>query len=818
MMKRLYAWGPVVLLLAFGLATVNIHFNADIFSLLPAHSPTVQGLKRYQREFGSSQEVIVAITGFSSESIHSGAEQIAQLLQENQLSDQVVWQSPFREDVTALGELLAYLWINESPRDFNTLLERFDPNRLTAQLEDVLERMATSFNAEEVGRLAYDPLGFLTVADRLAAHENGDLFVSENGLFRILYARYPGDSPGYWQYRRWLAKIKSTVTQAQEQGQLSPELVVRYTGIPAFVDDFGSRMLKDLIMAAVTTMIMVMVLFWWAHRRWRPMAWLATLLVSALALTVLAGAVLFGSLSTISLGFAAILLGLAADYGLIVYQEYRTHPERSTSELRRLLAPSILWAAATTAGAFLMVARSSLPGLTQLGVLVAVGILVVTVLVLTAFIASIKKSVVSDSMQQDRCGSGGFKILTTKVPVWPATVGLTVGSLLVVLFVTPTIETNVESLQFKDITAQHVHDDVNANIQAKVQGSEHDFWVIISGKSEDEVKEGLARVKQGVETAQQGGVSLMAKLPDALWPDIVAQQQNCPILSQVLSERERIGQQLSDAGFDIDAMTLADSVFDTWQVYRERSESADGLSAALWPQSDSGRWLFGQFASPFGEEVLALGLLAFDSTTAKSQMVELVDELNGFDGVQVVSWSLLADSLAETMIGDARNVILPMVIVLVVLLGLAFRDVRDMALSFMTLIFTLLCLTAVMALLGWSWNLMNMTALPLLLGAGVDYSIHIQLALKRYQGNTVDVYRSVGSAILLCGASTAAAFTSLGFASNPGVASLGRVAALGIVIANGTALFLLPGWWHTMRRQKVGLVVVKSPKSTAGKE
>ena len=114
----------------------------------------------------------------------------------------------------------------------------------------------------------------------------------------------------------------------------------------------------------------------------------------------------------------------------------------------------------------------------------------------------------------------------------------------------------------------------------------------------------------------------------------------------------------------------------------------------------------------------------------------------------------------------------------------------------------MMCLFAAMAVFGWSWNLMNITALPLLLGVGVDYSIHIQLALQRYGGDLHKVRRSVGNAILLCGASTAAGFGSLGFASNPGLASLGRVAALGIVIACVSAVFLLPVWWSSWRVTK----------------
>ena len=103
-----------------------------------------------------------------------------------------------------------------------------------------------------------------------------------------------------------------------------------------------------------------------------------------------------------------------------------------------------------------------------------------------------------------------------------------------------------------------------------------------------------------------------------------------------------------------------------------------------------------------------------------------------------------------------------------------------------------------MVLFDWSWNLMNVMALPLLFGAGIDYSIHVQLALRRHGGDVSRVRRTVGRAILLCGSSTAAGFGTLAFASNAGLASLGRVCATGIVIASVTSVALLPVWWRSL--------------------
>ena len=103
---------------------------------------------------------------------------------------------------------------------------------------------------------------------------------------------------------------------------------------------------------------------------------------------------------------------------------------------------------------------------------------------------------------------------------------------------------------------------------------------------------------------------------------------------------------------------------------------------------------------------------------------------------------------------------------------------------------------AVMRLAGWSWNLLNLMALPLMLGSGVDYSIFMQLALRRHNGNMKAAYHSVGRALLLCGGTAVAGFGSLSWSTNAGMASLGEVCAVGIAGNMLVSVFLLPFWWR----------------------
>jgi lauroyl/myristoyl acyltransferase len=90
---------------------------------------------------------------------------------------------------------------------------------------------------------------------------------------------------------------------------------------------------------------------------------------------------------------------------------------------------------------------------------------------------------------------------------------------------------------------------------------------------------------------------------------------------------------------------------------------------------------------------------------------------------------------------------------------------------------------------------MNLMAVPLLLGAGVDYTIHVQLALRRHGGSASTMRNVTGRAVLLCAATTAAGFGSNALSGNAGLASLGLICSAGVLIVYATAIYLLPAWW-----------------------
>jgi predicted exporter len=781
----------VAIVLAAGLSQLRL--DVDVFNLLPANSRMVEGLKLYQRSFGSSRELVLSVRSEEAERTEHAARSLAQTMEASGLTSGVMWRSPFRENPIQLAEFLAYTWFNQPPEAFQSVAQKLRGEQVERTLEETLERLATSMRPLEVARLAHDPFALTDLSDHISSPlEEGmeDPFASPDGTFRILFAPIPFEKAGFLKTRNWVTEVTKVVETWKEADESNKSLTLRMTGTPAFVTQSGSGLLRDVEFAALGTLVLVAGLFWLVHRTWRPLGWLVCLLILVLAISVAIGAIFIGALNAASLGFAAILLGLAADYGLILYQEFAVHPGRSLAEQRSTVGPSILWAAVTTAGAFFMITRSSLPGLTQLGTLVGIGILVAGGVMLLAFLPPLVGRVKPKrSTTPDTTGRLSALSLNPRAAWWATLVAAFVSAS-VLAHRLPSVDYSTRDLGPKENEVM----DALLEIQREIGGFDDALWLIVDGVDEREVAGRLEVARQELARSVEEGLLAGYRLPDALWPRPDIQQENRETARWLSGRLPAAREAALAAGFTEESLRLTEQIFASWKQF----STADGV---VWPGNPASRWVFRQFAGKDSGRLLALGQLEAQAAASQTGLLELTQRVASLTGAKMFSWSLLSESLLGIMEHDVRRVLLPMAAVLLILLGLTFRNVVEVALSLCALGFSLLCLLGLMALLGWSWNLMNVMALPLLFGAGVDYSIHIQFALRRYGGDLARVRQAVGRAILLCGVSTASGFGTLGLASNAGLSSLGRVCAAGIIITSLISVFLLPAWWRTVRRR-----------------
>ncbi|HEX4349861.1 MAG TPA: MMPL family transporter [Verrucomicrobiae bacterium] len=805
-------WWWALLVVAVGLGLYRLHFDVDILDLLPADEPTVQGLKLYQQHFTNARELIVSLRAPDADTAEKLAGELAaRLRRETNLVSEVTWQAPWMEHPEQLGELMGWLWFNQPPADFNALTNRLTPDQLKAKLDETREMLATSMSPMDLARRSFDPFDLLTIPALTnfsgIAMDQGQAFASTNGTYHLLYVESAVDLTGYRECDEWLQAIHGAVAELRSADTNAWNgVVVHYTGRPVFVQEIATSMQRDMSHSVGATSTIIAILFWLTHRRLKPMLWLLVLLGLILFATLALGALVLGTISVVALGFAAVLLGLAVDYAVVHYQEALAHPEMTVPEIRRAIAPSILWAAITTMSAFLVLNFGGLPGLGQLGSLVAIGIALSALVMVMIYLPPLFPDRRQPRPNQPKFHWWNFFIAPQEIAnphvssVTPTgrlrtafllTAIIFLAACAVLGFKRPGLDRSGNALQPAHGEAQTTLDEMTAELGLPPQP----LWLIVPGSDEAQVYQRLIGAEKLLDAAVAKHLIDHYLLPDTLWPHGDFQSANRATAAVLGEKAPLLHDAALNAGFNSNALALSDEMVRTWA-------KAALSTTVIWPTNHVSAWLLNRFVARTPDESLVMGLI-YPATNEvnETELLALSQQL-AQNNALLSGWELLGHATLRRVESKMWELVVPMIVLVLLSLWFAFRRATEILLGMAVMCLSGVCVLAVMALAHWSWNLMNLMALPLILGTGVDYTIFIQLALRRHGGDLAAVRRSVGRALMLCGGTAIAGFGSLAFSSNLGMASLGQVCAVGIGANMLISVFLLPAWWHLFRRNK----------------
>jgi len=788
-MKWFRLWW-LLLLIPIIVGLVRLHFDVEVLDLLPANVPAVQGLKLYQQHFANARELIVTVKAPDREAAEQAAKSIAENLQRatNLVAD-ATWQPPWLEHPDQTAELIAYLWLNQPPETFSNLAAQLSETNLANILAATRDQLSTTLSPNEIAQLSYDPFGLTRLPENVAGTVSSfgsgqQLFASADGTFRIIFVKARGELNGYRECTDWFNAVKQTVSTALPP---SNEIKIGYTGRPAFVAEISGSMKHDIILSVGGTSVIIATLFWLAHRRIKPMLWLLTLLALILAATLALGGLIFGAINVISMGFAAILLGLAVDYAVVHYQEALAHPSLTIPQVRRTIAPAIFWAAVTTISAFFVLNFGGLPGLAQLGSLVGIGVALSACVMIFAFLPPL----FPNRMQPQTNSTPPKNKVESVSPLNPSRGKIVFAITAILIFFCaailfsglPKMDASANALQPRNSQATATLDAIKTNLGQKREP----LWLVISGRDESEVAKKLDAVLPALNAAISNQTLSGFTLPNALWPRPEFQAANRINAQKLVAEQNALRAAALANGFSEDALGLTRGILETWQ-------RAAATTNVFWPTNPLCSWIFEKLAAREPQNFFAVGFL-YPATNATTASFAQLDSQLPRDGVWLSGWELLGGTVLAAVKSNLWKLLLPMTGLILLSLWLAFRRFAEIFFSLGILALSGFCLLAVMKICGWQWNLLNLMALPLILGTGVDYSIFMQLTLRRCHGDLQMAHRSVGRALLLCGGTAIAGFGSLGLSSNAGMSSLGRVCAVGIAGNMLISVFLLPVWW-----------------------
>jgi len=785
-----------LLFLAAFISVRQVRFSADILTMLPADLPEVQGMDWLNQHFARDGEMILTLSAPDALAAEESARDLTDtLLSHPELVSDVFWELPLDRLAQEASGMLAWFWLNGDPSQLDVLEQRLAKGQSEQQIEETLEILQDAFLDGGTIMRAYDPLGLSAIPDGLDSLGESEVnpLVSKDGSFRALYVE--GSERKFADYREaaaWTEELRHIVAEWQkarlEQDPQAPKVEVGFTGTPAFMGEIGTGMEKDMRGSMTLTTLLISVLFWLMHRRHLPLMWLVVMMLIIFCVTINLASLFFGHLSVMSAGFAAILMGLAVDYGVVLYREGR-HAEGSAEVLRRKIGPSVIWAAATTAAVFLSLNLSSLPGISQLGTLVSIGIAVGALVMLYLFSPLAVKFPVKGTLRDIPSAEVDAKI--GKYAPWAALAVLALVLLSSLIKGAPHMDREFRPFNMRSGKANAAWQDMETHLRADRDAAP----LIVVGTDPMDLSRNLKAAAERMAEAENAGLLHAYQAPVALVPNPENQRANAARIAQLFPEEPRLLQEIEAAGFSEDGLTLTQEMFQHWRDYRAQLEADP--EAIVFAAGDFANWSVRRMVTHDDSQWAVLGTVTPNKDEGRAWIEAVCSE-----NAAVASMRSLGTALNERIGRDLVRVFLPMIIILSLMLSLVFRNWRDVLLTIFTMGFGAAVIIVVTQWTSLGWNSFNVCGVPLLFGTGLDYAIHMIFALRRADGSLQQVRHGISRALIFCGLSTTIGFGSLAMSSAEGLASLGQVCALGVLVNMLAAVFLLPHWWSWVHRKE----------------
>ncbi len=147
-----------------------------------------------------------------------------------------------------------------------------------------------------------------------------------------------------------------------------------------------------------------------------------------------------------------------------------------------------------------------------------------------------------------------------------------------------------------------------------------------------------------------------------------------------------------------------------------------------------------------------------------------------------------------------RQALISALIAIALLLFLLWRRISDVFLVMAPLILSSLLTVAAMVLLDLPFNFANVIVIPLLLGVGANSGIHLVHRVRTSASHEEELLATTTArAVFYSALTTAVSFGSLAFSSHRGMASLGIVLSIGMMLTIVCTLIVLPAMLEWQR-------------------
>jgi hopanoid biosynthesis associated RND transporter like protein HpnN len=598
---------------------------------------------------------------------------------------------------------------------------------------------------------------------------------------------------------------------------------VRLTGpVPTANEEFATVQ-DGAVVNSIGTVLVVLLILWMALHSSKIIFAVFVTLFIGLSTTTAAGLMMVGSLNLLSIAFAVLFIGLGVDFGIQYSVRYRSERFKNNDLEAALLhaaersAVPLSLAAMATAAGFLSFLPTDYKGISELGKIAGVGMLVAFMASITVLPALLK--MLNPPGEKE---SVGYAFLA---PVdhflEKHRIAIIVGTLLVAVAGMP-------ALYFLKFDFNPIHlrnakvESIATYLDLRKDPNTGASAINVMGKSEDDARKieaRLAKVPEVLRTRsldsfvppdQPAKLKLIAQgakvLTPALNPDQIdappTDQENIDALKGAADSLRKTAGAAKGPGADA-SRRLADDL----TKLADSNEATRNKTQAVFV--DPLKIMIGQLklllqAQPVSLKTLPPDLVRSWQTKEGITRVEALPRGDPDDNETLRKFAAAVLAAEPNAIGGPVSILKSgetvvkafvhagfwALLSISLLLWLALRRITDVLLTLVPLLVAGAVTLEICVLIGLPLNFANIVALPLLLGVGVAFKIYYVTAWR--SGRTNLLQSSLTRAIFFSAMTTATAFGSLWLSSHPGTASMGKLLALSLATTLAAVLLFQP--------------------------
>jgi uncharacterized protein len=598
---------------------------------------------------------------------------------------------------------------------------------------------------------------------------------------------------------------------------------VRLTGpVPISNEEFGT--VKDgAAVNAIVTVAIVLFILWLALHSPKIIVAVFITLAIGLSITTALGLVMVHAFNPISVAFAVLFVGLGVDFGIQYSVRYRAERFQKDDLKDALVkageysAVPLSLAAVATACGFLSFLPTSYVGVSELGKIAGVGMLVAFTGSITVLPALLR--MFNPPGEKAELGFAALAPVDSfmerhRIPIVVATLGLALLGTPLLYFL---------QFDFNPINLRNPHvESIATYLDLRRDPNSDTNTVDVVAPSRDAARQIADRLAAVPEVARVRFVDSF--IPTDQEAKLAAIHAAAEKLAPTLAE-EKI-EAPSDAD-NIDALKTTANLMNQIVAANKTGKGAsaiDRLSHQMLALADSGEAtrnkVQAMFVTPLNVMLQQISSsLQAEPVTLKNLPADLVRDWVSPDGqyhVQVAPKGDPNDNdtlrrfAAAVLAAEPTAINGPISILeagrtisfafieagawallsIAVLLWIVLRRFTDVLMTLVPLILAGVVTLEICVLIGLPMNFANIVALPLLLGVGVAFKIYYVTAWRAGQTNLLQ--SPLTRAVFFSAMTTATAFGSLWLSSHPGTASMGKLLALSLVTTLAAAVLFQP--------------------------